>query len=292
MDVVSPIRGSELLLCKLPLVAKAHTLAREDPADPQAECNVLSYSTDVYRVLAGINTYVALPTHMTFLTALENARREEKRKETETTTAVHSNEEETQKGKEKEENSEDDENDFEEDNNNEEYDEEVAVAMGSVQRGKEELKLLHSIREPLERIHGIVRGRENTTGHSLTTTGLNNNNNNNNNNKRSYNYDRMSSISSSGVITPAGRISWEVLLESLMTRAAAAGDEDDEKVRSYLRRVSWIEQQKKLHTMHNGSLEALEGREQSWMSMSEVMRVQKEIQRMRSQRNRFHRAKK
>ncbi|ORC87239.1 uncharacterized protein TM35_000232100 [Trypanosoma theileri] len=266
MDAAPLLRGSELLLGKLPLVAKAHALARQDPADPQAECNVLSYGTDVYRVLACRDTPVALPTHMTFLTALETARREEKEKETETdtTTAVHSNEKKKRKEEEKEKDNSEAEN--------EEEEEDEEAVLGSVPRGKEELKLLHAIREPLERVGESVRGSENKK--------INNNNN---------------SISSSGIAAataPAGRISWELLLDSLMTRGAAAGDEDDEKVRSYLRRVSWIGQQKKLHAVHSGSLESRGGSEQPWMSMSEAMRVQKEIQRMRTQRNRFHRAKK
>ncbi|KAF8279566.1 hypothetical protein TcBrA4_0101430 [Trypanosoma cruzi] len=58
-------------------------------------------------------------------------------------------------------------------------------------------------------------------------------------------------------------------------------EKDGEAVQSYLRRVSWIEQQKKLQLGLGAATGTRHRSEQPWMSMTDAMRVQKEMQRMR-----------
>ncbi|KEG10652.1 hypothetical protein DQ04_03461030 [Trypanosoma grayi] len=152
--------------------------------------------------------------------------------------------------------------------------EEDAVARGSAgagengidsRRGGEERVILRAAREALEKPRELgvdVTGRDDAAGLERS----------NNNIK--------------------GRIPWERMLEFLMSHDGVDSDGNGEAIRSYLRRISWIEQQKKLQPVHSGAVEALQHGVQSWLSMPEAMRVQREMQRMRAQRKRFRRPQK
>ncbi|EKF26768.1 hypothetical protein MOQ_009526 [Trypanosoma cruzi marinkellei] len=318
--------GSDLLLRKLPLLAKAYALTQQHPKDPQAECNLLCYGPEVYRIHSiarrqddsgflrssrrrqrveveeddenddakkrelRMDAVVALPTRIPFLgiieselcnsmESLQEARRGTKRTEVDTTDARsgkgtsrriggkrrrHGAESDAQKGN--------DESD-EERNEDAGVKEEDGIIRSGIEDdvGGEECVLLRAIREPLMTSHaGDKTNQVGTMGLSNTRNGQKN------------------SVFNEGV--GGGRMPWEQMLESIMNRYGTADvEKDGEAVQSYLRRVSWIEQQKKLQSGLGATAGTRYRNEQPWMSMTDAMRVQKEMQRMRLQRKRFHR---
>nr|CCD13758.1 unnamed protein product [Trypanosoma congolense IL3000] len=273
--------GSQLLLRKVPLLAKARACAQQDPGDPDAECNVLSDGPDVYRICSlisagnkdhavfsalphkrrrdggemgdeALDSQLVLPTRMEFLTLLESRLNK-------SSLPHHSP---TEEGEVSEKNLTHSSGKRDVERN----DESEAIALRDEKHyhpacGQEERKMLDAIRKPLEGKIAPLFGVENSTG-TVSTGGKS-----------------------------MKRVPWEDMFETLMNRSSGAGAEGD-AVRSYLRRVSWIAQQKKQQLFLTGAAETLTSDRQSWASMSESARVQKEIMHMRAQRQRFHRERK
>ncbi|RNF05925.1 hypothetical protein TraAM80_04224 [Trypanosoma rangeli] len=318
--------GSDLLLRKLPLLAKVQALEQQHPKDPQAECNLLCYGPEVYRIhsiacrrddrgvlqsrrggrlgeedegdgndekknfLSKMDAAVALPTHMSFLAmmelelrksmeSLQDARRGKQGLEGGIANAKGAAESTGDKKKKKhganwdahrKQNGESDEGETDDD-------ERVKDILGTTRTGVEvgvggeECVLLRAIRAP--RVVAHARGTTIPTGEA----GLSNfRNGNRNSDARDGAGD--------------GCMPWEQMLESIMSHYDATDDDKGGKaVQSYLRRVSWIERQKKLQSGLGVAAETLHQNEQPWGSMTDAMRVQKEMQRMRLQRKRFRR---
>ncbi|ESL05092.1 hypothetical protein TRSC58_07300 [Trypanosoma rangeli SC58] len=140
--------------------------------------------------------------------------------------------------------------------------------------GGEEYVLLRAIRAP--RVAAHARSTTTPTGEA----GLSN-----------FGKSNRNSDASDGAV--GGCMPWEQMLESIMSHYGATDDEKGGKaVQSYLRRVSWIERQKKLQSEPGVAAETLQRNEQPWGSITDAMRVQKEMQRMRLQRKRFRRSHK
>ncbi|EAN83015.1 hypothetical protein C3747_184g67 [Trypanosoma cruzi] len=317
--------GSDLLLRKLPLLAKAYALAQQHPKDPQAECNLLCYGPEVYRILSiarrrddrgflrprpcqsleaeegddnddekkresRMDAMVVLPTRIPFLGVIESelcksmesvqeARRSKKGSEDDTADARSANGASRRIGGKRRRHGAEVDAQKGNDESDEEENEDAGVKEGDgatrsrieYDVGGEECVLLRAIREPLAAWGaGDKKNQAGATGASNTRNGHKN------------------SGFSEGV--GGGRMPWEQMLESIMSRYGAADvEKDGEAVQSYLRRVSWIEQQKKLQLGLGAATGTRHRSEQPWMSMTDAMRVQKEMQRMRLQRKRFHR---
>ncbi|RNE99209.1 uncharacterized protein Tco025E_09057 [Trypanosoma conorhini] len=325
--------GTDLLLRKLPLLAKAQALGEQHPYDPQAECNLLCYGPDVYRIhsiarrrddrgplqsrrrgrlgededeekrrLSEMDAVVALPTHMPFLAVMESELRKsmdslqdaDGRKpgvEGETANAGTARSAANSTGDRKRKKrhgaswepqrkgsrASDEEEPDADDGGADEGAKGLFGATGAgaeAALGGEEDALLRAIREP----RAAVRA-----GDTATPAGA-------------VGFSNSTNVTRNGAArggVGGVRLPWEHMLSSIMSHYGAADDvKGGDAVQSYLRRVAWIEQQKKLQPGLGAAAEMLHRNEQPWVSMTDAMRVQKEMQRVRLQRKRFRRSHK
>ncbi|SCU70540.1 uncharacterized protein TEOVI_000211400 [Trypanosoma equiperdum] len=323
-DVRSRV-GSQLLLRKFPLLAKARAYAQETPDDPRAECNLLCYGSDVYRIysltsaemdgsgvifsnpqkrqrtddepsngdggalLRSIDDRVALPTQLSFLTLLENelrksetalrsAAQKSKTPEKETT-------DDNEKGKKAKNrdgtvsHSQKGGRDTAEGGEGKTTQNDSGVERGFPHHKEEDRLILEAIRKPLD------GGMRSAGAHNNGSCGS----------EKAPGGDQNSSRGVAGSGKVEERLQWEIMAESIMSRSeVVAGTEGTggDAVRSYLRRVAWIEQQKGRQSLTNSAAETAPHGEQLWSNMTEAARVQKEIMRMRAQRKQFHRERK
>ncbi|KAG8340839.1 hypothetical protein ERJ75_000378500 [Trypanosoma vivax] len=322
--------GADMLLLKLPLLAEARARVLQDPQDPQAECNVLCYGPETYRVLSALvaragwrafsllnprkrqredppatslthaapgdcaESRAVLPTRMPLLNTLEGklhntalALREVRAKEESETKQVVLSSDKKRKASEagrrnREDSSGCDMVESEGELMREEH--EPGGKMCASIRNGEESAILRAIRATIKgrTCDTFVNGVDNTTYYSLTVK----------NNTSGSGTAAVPSSPNTKIRQHEQHVPWEIMLDGLM-ECKTVEDGVADAVRSYLRRVSWIEQQKNKHQLQSQGVaaETLSLGEQSWGSMSEALRVQKEMVRTRAQRKRFHREK-